>query len=194
MILSLRLPNLIVRVVPSGGCTGGRVFINITLAKMIMRERKLSVTPSPEPSPADAGTPRKKKILIVEDDQDMLSILCKVLQDKGYEVLGLPSATAIVDGLHADPDLFILDKNMDIIDGIAVSKYLRLKSGGRRVPIVMISGSDSQARAKAAGVDCYLEKPIDLGRLLAIIEHFTADTQSVAIDRGKLPSDTRLCG
>lgn len=194
MILSLRLPNLIVRVVSSGGCAGGRVFINVTPAKMIMRERKLSVTTSPEPSPADAGTSRKKKILIVEDDQDMLSILCKVLQDKGYEVLGLPSAMAIVDGLHGDPDLFILDKNMDVIDGIAVSKYLRLKSGGRRVPIVMISGSDSQARAKAAGVDCYLEKPIDLSRLLAVIDHFTDDSKSVVMDRGALPSSTRLCG
>ncbi|MBT1711729.1 response regulator [Fulvivirgaceae bacterium PWU5] len=159
-----------------------------------MRERKLSVTPSPEPSPADAGTPRKKKILIVEDDQDMLSILCKVLQDKGYEVLGLPSAMAIVDGLHGNPDLFILDKNMDVIDGIAVSKYLRLKSGGRRVPIVMISGSDSEACAKAAGVDCYLEKPIDVSRLLAVIEHFTDDTQSIAIDRNNLSDGARLCG
>jgi CheY-like chemotaxis protein len=101
---------------------------------------------------------------------------------------------AIVDGLHGDPDLFILDKNMDVIDGIAVSKYLRLKSGGRRVPIVMISGSDSQARAKAAGVDCYLEKPIDLSRLLAVIEHFTDDTRPVAIDRNNLPDGARLCG
>lgn len=161
---------------------------------MIMRERMLSVTTSPESSTADAVTLRKKKILIVEDDQDMLSILCKVLQDKGYEVLGLPSAMAIVDGLHGDPDLFILDKNMDVIDGIAVSKYLRLKSNGRRVPIVMISGSDSQARAKAAGVDCYLEKPVDLSRLLAVIQQFTDDTHSIAIDRSALPNDTRLCG
>jgi CheY-like chemotaxis protein len=161
---------------------------------MIMRERMLSVTTSPESSTADAVKLRKKKILIVEDDQDMLSILCKVLQDKGYEVLGLPSAMAIVDGLHGDPDLFILDKNMDVIDGIAVSKYLRLKSGGRRIPIVMISGSDSQARAKAAGVDCYLEKPVDLSRLLAVIHQFTEDTQSIAIDRSALSNDTRLCG
>ena len=162
---------------------------------MIMRERKLSVTTLPEGSTTVAAdTLRKKKILIVEDDQDMLSILCKVLQDKGYEVLGLPSAMAIVDGLHGNPDLFILDKNMDVIDGIAVSKYLRLKSGGRRVPIVMISGSDSQARAKAAGVDCYLEKPIDVKRLLAVVQHYIDGPLPIAIDRSSLPDDTRLCG
>jgi DNA-binding response OmpR family regulator len=161
---------------------------------MIMRERNLSVTNSPASRTADAGTSRKKKILIAEDDQDMLSILCKVLQDQGYEVLGLPSAMAIVDGLHEEPDLFILDKTMDVIDGIAVSKYLRLKSNGKRVPIVMISGSDSQARATAAGVDCYLEKPIDMTRLLAVIRQYTDETQSIAIDRDTLPGNARLCG
>lgn len=161
---------------------------------MIMRERNLSVTSSPMLSTTDAGTSRKKKILIAEDDQDMLSILCKVLQDQGYDVLGLPSATAIVDGLHEEPDLFILDKTMDVIDGIAVSKYLRLKSNGKRIPIVMISGSDSQARATAAGVDCYLEKPIDMQRLLAVVRQYTDDTQSIAIDRDTLPDSARLCG
>jgi CheY-like chemotaxis protein len=172
----------------------GRVFTKNTPAKMIMRERNLSVTNSAVHPMADAGTSRKKKILVVEDDQDMLSILCKVLQDKGYEVLGLPGATAIVEGLHEQPDLFILDKTMDVIDGIAVSKYLRLKSGGRRIPIVMISGSDSQARATAAGVDCYLEKPIDMRRLLTVVQHYTDDAQAIAIDRGTLPDGARLCG
>lgn len=161
---------------------------------MIMRERKLSVTTSPALYTEPAGKSRKTKILIADDDQDMLSILCKVLQDKGYEVLGLPSAMAIIDGLYEEPDLFILDKTMDVIDGIAVSKYLRLKSGGRRIPIIMISGSDSQARAKAAGVDCYLEKPVDISRLLAAIQHYTGDTQSIAIDRNALPDSARLCG
>lgn len=136
----------------------------------------------------------KKKILIVEDDQDMLCILCKVLQDHGYEVLGLPSAMAIVDGLHEEPDLFILDKAMDVIDGIAVSKYLRLKTVGRRVPILMISGSDSEARAKAAGVDCYLEKPIDVKRLLTAVQQYIDGPQPIAIDRSSIPADTRLCG
>lgn len=173
---------------------GGRVFINVTPAKMIMRERKLSVTTAPVPGTEPDGKRRKKKILLADDDQDMLSILCKVLQDKGYEVLGLPSAMAIIDGLYEEPDLFILDKTMDIIDGIAVSKYLRLKSGGRRIPIIMISGSDSQARAKAAGVDCYLEKPVDINRLLNVIQQYTDDTQSIAIDRNALPDSARLCG
>jgi DNA-binding response OmpR family regulator len=115
---------------------------------------------------------RKKRILIADDDQDLLVLLCRFLQRRGYEVLGLPDATTIVDGLYEVPDLFILDKQMGMFDGLVVCDYLRHQENARHTPIVMISGSDSKAQAQAAGVDYYLEKPLDMNKFLHVVEQY----------------------
>lgn len=115
---------------------------------------------------------RKKRILIADDDQDLLVLLCRLLQRRGYEVLGLPDATTIVEGMYEVPDLFILDKQMGMFDGLVVCDYLRHQENARHTPIVMISGSDSKAQAKAAGVDYYLEKPLDMNKFLDVVEQY----------------------
>jgi CheY-like chemotaxis protein len=111
----------------------------------------------------------KKKILIADDDEDVLLLLRKILHDNGYEVQCLRNANTIVDGMTEWPDLFILDKEMAVIDGIAICKYLKLHKVARNIPIVMISGVDCRQKAKAAGVDCFIEKPLDTTKLLEAI-------------------------
>jgi FixJ family two-component response regulator len=54
-------------------------------------------------------------------------------------------------------------------DGIAICKYLKLHKVARNIPIVMISGVDCRHKAKAAGVDCFIEKPLDTTKLLEAI-------------------------
>ena len=116
----------------------------------------------------------KKKILLADDDADTVLLLNKILVGKGYEVQCLTNAAAIVNGEVAQwPDIFILDKDMKMIDGIAICKFLRLHKTARSIPIVMISGHDCRHRAIAAGVDCYLDKPIDLHELLDVIYRLT---------------------
>jgi CheY-like chemotaxis protein len=112
---------------------------------------------------------KKKKILIVDDDEDVLLLLCKILHDNGYEVQCLRNANTIVDGMTEWPDLFILDKEMAVIDGIAICKYLKLHKIARNIPIVMISGADYRQKAKAAGANFFIEKPLDTTRLLEAI-------------------------
>lgn len=116
----------------------------------------------------------KKKILLADDDPDTLLLLNKILVNKGYEVECLSNAAAIVNGeLRQWPDIFILDKNMTMIDGIAVCKFLRLHKVARNIPIIMISGHDCRKRATAAGVDYYLDKPLDLHELLEAVARLT---------------------
>jgi len=116
----------------------------------------------------------KKKILLADDDSDTLLLLNKILVSKGYEVQCLNNAAAIVNGEVAHwPDIFILDKDMKMIDGIAICKFLRLHKIARNIPVIMISGHDCRRRATAAGVDCYLDKPLDLQELLDAVYRFT---------------------
>ena len=101
----------------------------------------------------------KKHILVVDDDHDFLSLVINLLTKEGYDVKGISNGISIVEGHIEWPDLFILDKQMEFIDGMAISKFLRMHTIGKNIPIVMLSASNSRKSAAAAGVNFYLEKP-----------------------------------
>lgn len=112
-----------------------------------------------------------KKIVIAEDDADIRLILNMLLKDAGFSVEAFSQASSIVDGKHDKADLFILDKDLPVIDGLAVCKYLRLKKDTKHVPIIMISAFHYlKAKAKEVGVNDFIEKPFGVRNLLSTIE------------------------
>jgi DNA-binding response OmpR family regulator len=114
------------------------------------------------------------KILIVEDDRDLLLLLEKSLQKAGYEVISVTSGCPIVNRQCVLPDLFIIDKTLNIIDGIALCKFLRINEITRDIPIIMISGDpEVQKRAIDIGADYFMHKPLSIGGLLNIIKILT---------------------
>ncbi len=114
----------------------------------------------------------KKRIIVAEDDQDMRLMIVAMLYNKGYEVLGIADGTSIVEGLCDWPDLFVLDKEMDFIDGFMITKYLKMHSIGTTIPIVMLSGSSNRVKAAAAGVDFYMEKPFSSKEFLDKVDYY----------------------
>jgi DNA-binding response OmpR family regulator len=114
-----------------------------------------------------------KKIVVAEDDQDILFILDMILNDAGYKVEPLPEGSSIVSGKRDWPDLFILDKNMPTIDGLAICKYLKLNEETKNIPIIMISAYHKlKKKAKEAGVDEFIEKPFELKDLLSTVSKY----------------------
>ena len=112
-----------------------------------------------------------KKIVIAEDDADIRFILHLVLQEAGYEVQPVPTGESIVEGKHGVPDLFILDKSLPVIDGLAICKYLKVKEETKNIPIIMISSYHKlKGRARELGVDDFIEKPFDLKQLLTVVD------------------------
>lgn len=108
-----------------------------------------------------------KKILLAEDDPDIRLILKMVLKDAGYEVETHAAGHAIVEKRDHWPDLFILDKALPTIDGLAICKFLKLKEETRNIPIIMISAYHKlRSKAREVGADGFLEKPFDLKVLL----------------------------
>lgn len=114
----------------------------------------------------------KKKIIVAEDDEDLLLMLVTLLSSKGYEVLGLPNGISIIEGHCQLPDLFILDKEMDYIDGVAITKFLRMNAEAKEIPIVMLSGSSNRKSATLAGVDFFMEKPFNLTDFVSTIDNY----------------------
>jgi CheY-like chemotaxis protein len=112
----------------------------------------------------------KKKIIVAEDDNDTLILLVTILQGHGYEVLGLPSGDLIMEGHCHLPDLFILDKEMELNDGIAVGKFLKSNSETQLIPVMMVSGFAVENEAKDAGFDSFLSKPFRTQSLLTSVD------------------------
>jgi CheY-like chemotaxis protein len=117
----------------------------------------------------------KKKVMIVDDEEDFLFMAKKILEKTGkYEIMTLSSAKDIIDKVHAfDPAVILLDLLMPSIGGLEVCEMLNNDPAGQRIPIIVISalGSDKdKLKAYKLGIIDYLEKPVDKKTLIAMIE------------------------
>jgi DNA-binding response OmpR family regulator len=108
------------------------------------------------------------RILVVDDDPEIVSFLKRGLTYDGYAVAtAYDGAEALAKARDSEPDLVILDIMMPGIDGMEVSKRLRQASD---VPILMLTAKGTTADKIAgldSGADDYLVKPFDFDELLA---------------------------
>ena len=120
------------------------------------------------------------KILLAADDQDLRFMLHQMLSNAGYEVESLNEGSDIVNGRVGWPDIFILDQQISKIDGIALSKYLKINKETKDIPIIMISAyPESRSKAKRVGVSDFLQKPFDLKDLLHLIARYANQPYTV---------------
>jgi DNA-binding response OmpR family regulator len=114
-----------------------------------------------------------KKVLLVDDDQDLLNGLRTVLEQRGYCVL---MATDGNQGLalaeREAPDLVVVDMMMPRKSGFLVLEKLKSRgvAGPRTIMITANEGSRHRAHAETLGVDDYIRKPFALERLLDSID------------------------
>ncbi len=112
------------------------------------------------------------KILIVDDDVQVTTLLRKYLSPKKFEVAAInQSSKAIQMADLMRPDLFILDLMMPPPDGFELCRILRADPGFVRTPILLITAMDiSNSNAASFGANDYLTKPFDLDELVTRIE------------------------
>lgn len=119
--------------------------------------------------PRDKG-PSKKRVMVVDDDPDALSLMEKILTDDGFELIKVSNATEV--GLKAAqlaPDLILLDFLMPEINGFEVSKALRENEMTRSIPIMAVTCLTKERdieRIFSCGADEYLAKPFKVDQLL----------------------------
>jgi CheY-like chemotaxis protein len=118
----------------------------------------------------------KKKILVIEDNEQNLYLVNFILDTHGFQVI---QATNGIDGIrHAEqqqPDLILLDIQLPIMDGYTVARELRKKAALADVPIVAVTSyamPGDRESAMAAGCTGYIEKPIDPDTFMSQIEHY----------------------
>ncbi|GAB4260982.1 sigma-54-dependent transcriptional regulator [Deferrisoma sp.] len=114
-----------------------------------------------------------RTILVVDDEEAILATLRGALEDEGYEVASAGSGEEALDGLDAaDPDVVLLDVWLPGIDGVEVLQKLRERDPD--LPVIMMSGHatiETAVKATKLGAYDFIEKPLNLDRLLLTIEH-----------------------
>lgn len=111
------------------------------------------------------------RILIVDDDANLVEGLRWYLEAEGYEVISAPDGEAALETFRSErPDLLILDIMMPKLDGIKVCEAVSAESDAM---IVMLSARDSdidKVRALKLGADDYVTKPFNVSELVARIQ------------------------
>jgi DNA-binding response OmpR family regulator len=145
------------------------------------KARKIPAEKSTDASSADLATatstkPEKaagKRVLLVDDDTEIVESMRTVLESRGYEILVARDGNqGLMMAEKEEPDLVVLDMMMPKRSGFLVLEKLRRS---RPVPmrVIMITaneGSRHKAYAEMLGVDDYIRKPFAMDRLLASID------------------------
>lgn len=122
-----------------------------------------------------------RRVLVADDDPDMITILRVNLEAEGYAVDAAVDGQAALDLARGTrPDMIVLDVMMPCIDGIAVLTEMRSDPDTRDIPIVLLtakSNDDDIWAGWSAGADYYLTKPFQLDELLHFIEYLGTQAQ-----------------
>jgi len=121
-------------------------------------------------------SPWKPTILIAEDSDDSREMMQVLLETKGYQVVSAENGIRAMEvAIRSQPDALLLDLELPKLDGLAVTRNLRLHPRFRRVPIIIVSGHDPNRYRQAAldaGCNDYLLKPISFDRLNELLDRF----------------------
>ncbi len=119
---------------------------------------------------------KKKKILVVDDELDMLMVIKLRLEASGFDVI---TATDGLEGLNAarkdNPDLIVLDIMLPKMNGYKVARFLKFDEEYRKIPIVMLTalgGEEDRNTGIETGADAYLTKPFETEQLLKTVRKF----------------------
>jgi len=116
-----------------------------------------------------------KKILVVDDESDLLKVTLLRLNKTGYETFGGANGQeALYLTRQIIPDLIILDVYLPMINGDDLTKILKKDDELKHIPVILISASIKilDEKARESGADGYLAKPFEPEELIAKVRKF----------------------
>lgn len=125
-----------------------------------------------EVSDPDKAARRSGRILVVDDDEDMLNLVSRWLRDEGFEVSTVTSGNDALSTIKINrPDLVVTDLFMDEMDGMTL--VTRIHADAPLMPVIMLSGQaeiPDAVRATHLGTAAFLTKPVERARLVEEVE------------------------
>jgi CheY-like chemotaxis protein len=115
-------------------------------------------------------------VLVVEDNAVNMELVTALLESEGCDVV--PAETAIEGirlAVEVQPDLILMDVQLPVMTGYDATRRLKGEAVTAHIPVVAFTAHamrGEEERARAAGCDSYLTKPVDAQRFREIIRHF----------------------
>jgi len=120
-----------------------------------------------------------KRILVVDDQEDLRGVLRDLLAGSGYTVIEAADGEVGVAKAKSDrPDLILMDIQMPVIDGYEATRRIKVDPDLNPIPIVAVSSfamKGDEEKARAAGCDHYVTKPYSPMQLLRLIRGLLGD-------------------
>ena len=124
-------------------------------------------------SPPGAPAQAPRRVLIADDNADGAEILALLLRTAGHTVhVATDGAAAMELAADIKPDIAVLDIGMPGLSGYEVARRIRREAWGRGITLIAVTGwgqEEDKSAARAAGFDHHLTKPMDPGRLEALL-------------------------
>lgn len=121
----------------------------------------------------------KKRVLIVDDEPDIVESLKFALELEGIEcIVAHAGEEALVKAKNAMPDLILLDVMLPQINGYKVSRLLKFDQAYKQIPIIMLT---ARAQVKdrevgtETGADEYVTKPFAMGELIELVKRYIGE-------------------
>lgn len=138
-----------------------------------------------------------KRLLIVDDEPNLLRAVAACLRGEGYEVETARSGEdALIHVAQRLPDLIISDIRMPRMDGFALARQLRSNPRTDLIPIIFLTAKDESADRIAgirSGVDAYLTKPFEPDELVAVVANILTRVERTHAEIARLiGSDTHI--
>ncbi|WP_170139502.1 PAS domain S-box protein [Larkinella arboricola] len=150
---------------------GSEFVICLPLLEEAPKDRSSQVTTA-------SAKPASQRILVIDDNQGLVFLLAQTLRQRGYQVHTCHSGR---EGLQAAeelrPGVILCDIGMPELDGYETCRVIRQQPWGQEVVLIAITGygeEEDKQRAKQAGFDAHLVKPIDLQALISLLEELPA--------------------
>jgi DNA-binding NarL/FixJ family response regulator len=116
-----------------------------------------------------------KRLLVVDDEPNLLMAIAAVLRDQGFEVTTARNGKdALLQIAKSLPDLIVSDVRMPVMDGYRLARQLRSAPHTKLIPIVFLTAKDEtedRIEGFRAGVDVYLTKPFEPDELIAVVQN-----------------------
>ena len=120
-----------------------------------------------------SGDGTLKRVLLVEDDEDIATLTALLLRELGYDVeLAGNGVEALVALEGRRPDLILLDMKMPVMDGSAFARAFRERYSAGPPLVVFTAAEDAARRAREIGADGYIGKPFEFGEFKATVKRF----------------------
>ena len=120
-----------------------------------------------------------KRILVVEDQEDLRGILRDLLTGSGYEVAeAADGRDGVAKAKSERPDLILMDIQMPVVDGYEATHQIKADPNLKATPVIAVSSfamKGDEQKARAAGCDHYITKPYSPMQLLGLIRGYLRD-------------------